>query len=1533
MMIGSRVLGFPFRAGSEKPIMEEAEACYYKENGDDVDPDITLSYIDERIQCLLGHFQKDFEGGFSADNLGSKFGGYGSFLPTYERLPSIRPHTIKQQSHCNAVPSPDNVPLEGSFQNLKAPPPERPEAISSRNSRETSGSIAGRLDSCLPSTEVTNTIYSGLGLDDSPMSSSENSSDVSEGMLPISQSLADEFPAKIIEEMTSFAVPHGVLISPLHDSLLSLPSKEKPFQETKPMISLEDQKDVLAKIVGEKTSMQKERNLVKKTRKEVGHRERQANLKNEVHACLGEEKTTIIHGKSDSEALEGKDFPPNELQCRPVSDSNHGLRNLKLSCSASDVSICKKEDRLEGRFKESNLETTSGQDCLKSGSKLRIKAGKALEQKKTVKISASLEVPSSLEDQSEGTMCNAYLKPQNKNLSRKATLHETDNDKVSIKIEKSGTIGKNKLIVLQNVCGKTASSFEEGIKIGSGAPKGRKDTDSDTPDFENKRHRFKLHSDEKVGANNRVVIERASGDLRKVRGLDDSGTEKFKYRNETKERQKGSRMDVHLCGASVKDGQGARPLVIDNDPGSKMVEPSVVVPVHVQHWVCCDSCQKWRLLPFESKPEQLPEKWLCRMLDWLPGMNRCDIEQDETTRMFYALYKLPMPESGDAIQIHANEPASGDAINQGKRKETLKVTQNPVSSIGQTHVKSSQKNQQQESRKRKSLNGLSNPQNQLRSSIDQSSSELHNMAEGNNRDKLKEKSIDRVNCEQSKRKNKKPEENRLHFEAVKHSKMEDMCSVDNRQDFNVDIGKLGSSSNSGLTNMEGGEGMLKHGDIGLTKHDKFKTVNKRQISSKKQGKPAEISSVDQVSGKSDGCTKKRKLKDWQDDQNSHNSALHVKEENCEGLKKKRKFHVSNDTHKRKGDFNSKREGGTTQFSASGSGNDFTNGVEEISKDKGLKMQKKIIYKQTSVGQESLKRNLGARQVSHLPKTKFGVKVSTAESVSSSPMRTSSLDLFGGEKEDITSNIHSDTRSKKIKPSPGVQHHFVTADANAFQQPRLCNNHIDDSMEPSHKKLKKVFPNKELSTENKDLFLTSNEKDKSVLSDVELDKAKASDGISKHSKKSMIREPEVDSYHVSPCPDGVGEIEQNIPRKRGTKLTRKEKIHVGAEGFETPHNIKGHDVEDQRPGTVIQSNRAVIIQNKSGLRTVETKDGKSKCSLSSGDESKGETLHLGGDPQQVSLMAGDSHQLIVVAPKSDDAVESKTLKNLGNAANKNGISLRYQTPDQQGSREVNASNPDRKKSSNQTACNVLEETKCLRDHADRLKRYGYSFESNEAFFQSALEYLHGAFLLETHSNASGKNGDLTHMQVYGITAELCKICAHEYERRQEMAAAALAYKCIEVAYMRIVYHKHTSINGDRNEMHPSFRTIVQGESPSSSASDVDNLNNQAAMDKDTIDKVGGSHVAGNHIANAGSCTSFLWLLDSTRDINLAMEAVKKSRNAFAAAGSHVSDAKNVTHLASVKKAIDFSFQDVEELIQLVRVALKTITHSVSGSGRD
>lgn len=49
---------------------------------DDIDSDV---FLEEKIQRVLGHFRKDFEGGITAENLGATFGGYGSFLPSYER--------------------------------------------------------------------------------------------------------------------------------------------------------------------------------------------------------------------------------------------------------------------------------------------------------------------------------------------------------------------------------------------------------------------------------------------------------------------------------------------------------------------------------------------------------------------------------------------------------------------------------------------------------------------------------------------------------------------------------------------------------------------------------------------------------------------------------------------------------------------------------------------------------------------------------------------------------------------------------------------------------------------------------------------------------------------------------------------------------------------------------------------------------------------------------------------------------------------------------------------------------------------------------------------------------------------------------------------------------------------------------------------------------------------------------------------------------------------------------------------------------
>ena len=43
----------------------------------------------------------------------------------------------------------------------------------------------------------------------------------------------------------------------------------------------------------------------------------------------------------------------------------------------------------------------------------------------------------------------------------------------------------------------------------------------------------------------------------------------------------------------------------------------------------------------------------------------------------------------------------------------------------------------------------------------------------------------------------------------------------------------------------------------------------------------------------------------------------------------------------------------------------------------------------------------------------------------------------------------------------------------------------------------------------------------------------------------------------------------------------------------------------------------------------------------------------------------------------------------------------------------------------------------------------------------------------------------------------------------MAAAALAYKCMEVANMKVVYSKDSRANKDRNELHAAFLLASTG----------------------------------------------------------------------------------------------------------------------------
>ena len=57
--------------------------------------------------------------------------------------------------------------------------------------------------------------------------------------------------------------------------------------------------------------------------------------------------------------------------------------------------------------------------------------------------------------------------------------------------------------------------------------------------------------------------------------------------------------------------------------------------------------------------------------------------------------------------------------------------------------------------------------------------------------------------------------------------------------------------------------------------------------------------------------------------------------------------------------------------------------------------------------------------------------------------------------------------------------------------------------------------------------------------------------------------------------------------------------------------------------------------------------------------------------------------------------------------------------------------------------------------------------------------------------------------------LNRFCAHEYEKSKDMAAAALAYKCTEVAYLRVIYSSHTSASRDQNELQTALQIVPPG----------------------------------------------------------------------------------------------------------------------------
>ncbi|XP_028093595.1 uncharacterized protein LOC114293683 [Camellia sinensis] len=275
-------LGYDGGAEMEETELEEGETCSYQYNDDStIDPDVALSYIDEKLHDVLGHFQKDFEGGVSAENLGAKFGGYGSFLPAYQRPPVwSRPKTPLKVHNCNTPRSPNNLHLEGGRHNSVVPSSaslsarhglsstnaallhslrssnndlsKRDIGMSSAHCAEESSSRCELAKNCAQpsdqktlkvqikvgsdnlSTQKNAEIYTDLGLDILPSSSLNESPTDSEGFSHERLDAPEESPTSILQIMKSFPVHGNLLLYPHPDDLIYMIEKEKLKGDIKP---------------------------------------------------------------------------------------------------------------------------------------------------------------------------------------------------------------------------------------------------------------------------------------------------------------------------------------------------------------------------------------------------------------------------------------------------------------------------------------------------------------------------------------------------------------------------------------------------------------------------------------------------------------------------------------------------------------------------------------------------------------------------------------------------------------------------------------------------------------------------------------------------------------------------------------------------------------------------------------------------------------------------------------------------------------------------------------------------------------------------------------------------------------------------------------------------------------------------------------------------------------------------------------------------------------------------------------------------
>ncbi|KNA12347.1 hypothetical protein SOVF_126770 isoform B [Spinacia oleracea] len=1579
--------------------LEEGEAYLFQDDYDDgenIDPDRDFSYIDRKIENVLGHYQKDFMGGLSVESLGARFGGYGSFLPMQQRSPLILPNQ-RSQSHINSK-SPQDLPSEHFHQNptITAKPTlpvrstpasgdQTDEAMSqsgtslvnNQSKFQSSGENASNTqkkklmknhseNNCLKfrvkmASEAKpvlsmdkSAIYSGLGLDMSPSSSPEGSPSENDGISTGLQEMNLESPSFIVKIMTTIPLPSKDLLSPLHDSFVCLRGMESNLQaglpqtvEVNPVNPVHESMYSKGKKEAkkEKRSKSKDASKVKKSKhkeasedkklKQMIPSQKPVELMKEICEYPANIVTLSATRRDDNGASTIKDVPfiasinavgayseENEraslmsksIGSKPsvlgkktevgflgedIDKYDNPIKQLHVARhkAKEEPGSAKTHEVMEDDMNVITLRGETGKDknfifIPRSESTTEKRDGVGWRDDEVKKFSKQHNI--SKDRVKEEVLDSAHPKDKNvifiskgESSTEKRNEGRRENEVNKLLKQQSMSLDKVKEEVYNSVCSIEAGAYSKENGIVEMIPKDKevcslslKDEGNDKYNDVSQKMKYdnvvesskqKSHSREMTHLpaeqgllsekeNPSSVINKKLKDVRiggvsseePPRGIVSSSASKkeaviFKNNipsksrksdtdlqkevrknndvvDKTNTRKKGKEVSSLVMGISEQGAHTPRPTIkLKDKPSSNKTSFALTIgpnlgdlqgvncitekdPVDgvlqdapVENWVECDKCHKWRLMPFGMSADAFKDmKWICSMLTWLPGMNKCSFSEDETTHALQASYvpldPASMIQNNQSLIVSASAPnmvlasraPSCDALPSGGKKKNLVKTKIEVArqnGVQDLHIKDQKRSG--EIRNMKNVKKLPRELDSVRKS-----------AGDGNPSKIGKKRVADVEA----------------YGVSKRMKRVDQQSM---EDFDPIVQRVPLDFVKG--------------------NSKYPPVNVRDSTQSMTSKEDEMYDV---SGK------KRKLKDKR--QNVFPSVV----------PSGKGEHLGSNWDAGKNSVSEHRKEKKSKFS----------NVQpvESNADKGnyrtrIHDTKSNLGGATDVGRHKEGRSDGIPKVSR--KTPAG--------------RTSyemALDL--GLSDNVTtsssSKISCKVKSKvrEVKSSPVGS---ISSSPVKFSKPDPDKGTSNKSGSYSEQRLKagaesvvnELAPHNEGFRDRKSIL----SRNSGITSDEDHFGKKVSSGRYSH---KMDTQPKIEDYKdrggkVNPTYEGTSTSQQNLVANNQI-MKSPNKLH-----FDGTNSVKGksHVAKIDREKEVSSNSHGV-------------------------PEFEGGSGSNGGRVENVN--AKPFRQVPV-----------------------GGVSLRQTHHTGQVSNDIEGSSSRKKDSFHRAAKTALREATDLKHSANRLKVAGSGLESTGIFFQAALKFLHGASLLEPGTNQS-RSGEMSPNDVYTSTAKLCEYCALEYERCNDMASAALAYKCMEVAYMRVVYCNDLSANRDRQELQMAVRAAPQVESPSSSASDIDNLN-QAAIDtvKDGISAM--DHQT--HVVSAGNRPNFMRLLDFTHDINLAMEASRRSQSAFAASMPVFTQAGNEEGILSIKSVLDFSFHDVDSLLHLVRLAMESI----------